>query len=119
MSKVDGEYLQDLGRRVVVARKSRGWNQQALAKESKMSDATVRKVEKGVEVSPAYLRAVLDTLEMPPPGEDPALVFPPDIEGARTLVGMHLLSMSPDERLERIHELTRFLMDRWRASHAE
>ena len=52
------------GDRIREARSGRGLNQRAFADALGMTDTTVRKIERGEQVSPATLRAAVDYLDL-------------------------------------------------------
>jgi len=117
---VNTEQLSAVGQQIITAREALGWSQTDLAKEAGFTDNTIRKVERGIKVSPGTLRKVLETV-----GIEPLAVaqkragFPADVELVRDLIGMYLVALPEDERPEVAYAITRFLMDRSRGASSE
>ena len=100
------ENPRELGHRIVAARETIGWNQAELAQRTGFTGNTVRKVERGIKVAPATLRKILETV-----GLEPAVAaYPPDVEMARDVIGMHLAAIPAEERAHVVYELTELLM---------
>lgn len=105
---------EDLGDRVVAARRARGWSQAELAKQAGVAENTVSKIERGTgDTQPAKLRQVLDALGIAPVTEVLAAQggYPDDIELVRDMIGLWLRNIPPDERAEEVLRLTAFLYD--------
>lgn len=100
-----------IGAKVRRARKAKGWTLNDLAAAAGISPNTANALELGRRVRPGNLRAVLDALEMSPEVQH---TDPTEIDGgvrlAMDLVQKWLEALPKDERVEKVQELTRFIM---------
>lgn len=98
-----------IGAKVRRARKAKGWTLVDLAEAAGVATNTANAVELGRKVRPGNLRAVLEVLELPTEQSDPT-----EIDGgvrlAMDLVQKWLEALPKEERVQKVQELTRFIM---------
>lgn len=108
---MNAEHARTTGQRIVEAREAKGWTQTELAARTKLSDNTVRKVERGEHVGPGTLRRILDEVGIPPVSEA-RTVFPPDVQAVLDVLGFYMVALPAEERPEIAYAVTRMLMER-------
>ena len=110
---MDAQHADAVGEQIVAAREAKGWTQAQLAKETGLTDSTIRKVERGERVRPGTLRRILDEVGVEPAAEVQSRVgFPPDVQVVLDLVGMYLVALPEEERAAVAYSITRMLMER-------
>lgn len=105
--------------RVRAARKRRKWSQQDLADAAGVSLRTVQNMESGeVKTQPANLAAILAATGIDPDGASVATqtreAWPTDLQVFLDVMGAYLMTFPEDERIRRIHDLTRQIFERGR-----
>jgi transcriptional regulator with XRE-family HTH domain len=106
------EHREQIGERVRLARKARGWNAATLAQKAGVAPNTLSNIERGLGYQDGSLRKVMDVLKLDPLAPPPSLDYPADVELARAWVGAHLVAQSPEERRETIEAVFGFLIAR-------
>ena len=99
-----------IGAKVRRARKAKGWTLADLAEEAGISPNTANALELGRKVRPGNLRAVLEALEMSPEQHTDPTEIDGGVRLAMDLVQKWLEALPKEERVEKVQELTRFIM---------